>query len=545
MSHPAPPTPHSTRPQNVLSLIYQWLFDANFEEGYQRRLENAVGWLIIISVMAIIAEHVEPIYAGREWTFHVFDVLTVALFTIEYLLRLATAPLDPEFAGKRFARLRYATSFYAMVDLLAIAPFYFAGFVNLDVEMMRALRLLRLMRIFKLSRYMVPAWREFKELNKGRSFRSRLFALLEPTGHSGRLHLYVDNFIMFWVMLSIICVVLESVQSIHSVLSLEFLIIDAMAFSIFTLEYIARFYTAPENPKFKKRFSPRFSHFKAGQSIIDLLAILPFLLEHFLTTTLDLRFLRVFRLLRLLKLTRYTSAVETLYIVVRREWQVIVASVFVMLLLVVLTASLGYLFEHDAQPDKFENIPQSIYWAVVTLASVGYGDISPITPMGRALTVVLALVGIGIFAIPAGLLASAFTDQLRIDRESFKQKLLHVYEHGELDSKARNMIAEETERLHLSEDDIKRLTREAREAVNDKKNEASKWTTAVVLDPQTHPDLAAHQWRLLVSQLQLLNAAAGPGVIESQLKPEENDRELYQRVLSAIAPPNQASSAPN
>jgi voltage-gated potassium channel len=260
---------------------------------------------------------------------------------------------------------------------------------------------------------------------------------------------------------------------------------------------------------------------------------------------LDLRFLRVFRLLRLLKLTRYTSAVETLYIVVRREWQVIVASVFVMLLLVVLTASLGYLFEHDAQPDKFENIPQSIYWAVVTLASVGYGDISPITPMGRALTVVLALVGIGIFAIPAGLLASAFTDQLRIDRESFKQKLLHVYEHGELDSKARNMIAEETERLHLSEDDIKRLTREAREAVNDKKNEASKWTTAVVLDPQTHPDLAAHQWRLLVSQLQLLNAAAGPGVIESQLKPEENDRELYQRVLSAIAPPNQASSAPN
>jgi voltage-gated potassium channel Kch len=348
----------------------------------------------------------------------------------------------------------------------------------------------------------------------------------------------VDNFIMFWVMLSIVCVVLESVQSVHSVLSFEFFVIDAVAFSIFTLEYLARLYTAPENPKFKKRFSPHFSHFKAGQSIIDLLAILPFLLEHFIATSLDLRFLRVFRLLRLLKLTRYTSAVETLYVVVRREWQVIVAAVFVMLLLVVLTASLGYLFEHEAQPDKFENIPQSIYWAVVTLASVGYGDISPITPMGRALTVVLALVGIGIFAIPAGLLASAFTDQLRIDRESFKHKLLHAYEHGELDAKARNMIAEETERLHLSAEDIKRLTQEAREAVNEKKREEQQLTAAVVLNPQTHPELAARQWRILVSQLQLLHAAAGPGLIESQFKTDEIDNELYKRILLALSPPH-------
>lgn len=535
MNHPSPQKSLSTRAPTLLSLMFQWLFDPEFKEGYQRQIENAVGWLIIISVMAIVAEHVEPLYTGREWAFHVFDVITVAVFSIEYLLRLATAPLDPEFAGKRLPRLSYALSFYALVDLVAIAPFYFAGFVNLDVEMMRALRLLRLMRIFKLSRYMVPAWREFKELNKGRNFRSRLFALLEPTGHSGRLHVYVDNFIMFWVLLSIVCVVLESVQSVHSVLAFEFFVIDAVAFSIFTLEYIARLYTAPENPKLKKRFSPRFSHFKAGQSIIDLLAILPFLLEHFIATTLDLRFLRVFRLLRLLKLTRYTTAVETLYKVVKREWQVIVASVFVMLLLVVLTASLGYLFEHEAQPDKFENIPQSIYWAVVTLASVGYGDISPITPMGRALTVVLALVGIGIFAIPAGLLASAFTDQLRIDRENFKHKLLHALEHGELDAKARNMIAEETERLHLSDDDIKRLTHEAREAIQEKKNEEKQLTAAVVLNPQTHPELAAHQWRVLVSQLQLLHAAAGTQLIESQLNWGEIDSDLHKRLLAALS----------
>ena len=514
--------------------MHQWLFDPTFEKGYHREVENGVGWLIILSVVAIIAEHIAPIYAGREWAFHLFDVLSVGIFTLEYLLRLATAPWAPEYAGRRFARWRHVVSFYACVDLLAIAPFYFSGLLPMDVEMLRALRLLRLMRIFKLSRYMVPAWRDFQLLNRGRSLRAKVYALLEPTGHSGQLHVYVDNFIMFWVLLSIIAVVLESVQSVHAVLSFEFFVIDALAFSIFTVEYLARLYAAAENPAYKKRMLPRWSHFKAGPNVIDLLAILPFLLEHFLPLALDLRFLRVFRLMRLLKLTRYTSATKTLFQVVKREWQVIFASVFVMILLVVLTASLGYLFEHDAQPDKFENIPQSIYWAVVTLASVGYGDISPITPMGRALTVILAFVGIGIFAIPAGLLASAFTDQLRIDREDFKHKLLLAFERGELDSHARAMIAEESERLHLSEDDIKRLTHEAREAVKAQQREEQHLTSAVILDPRANPELAVRQWRLLVSQLQLLSTAAGAQVLDSQLTTQEPHAEVCRRVLAAV-----------
>ncbi|MFM6990096.1 MAG: ion transporter [Rhodoferax sp.] len=515
-------------------MIHQWLFDPTFEPGYHREVENGVGWLIILRVVAIVGEHIEPIYAGRELFFHIFDVFSIAVFTLEYLLRLATAPWDAQYAGQRFARWRHLVSFYALVDLLAIAPFYFSGLLPMDVEMLRALRLLRLMRILKLSRYMVPAWHEFQDLNRGRRWRAKLYALLEPTGHSGQLHVYVDNFIMFWVLVSIVAVVMESVQSVYAVLSFEFFVIDVLAFGIFTLEYLARLYAAPENPAYKKLWLPRWSHAKAGSNVIDLLAILPFLLEHFLPFALDLRFLRVFRLMRLLKLTRYTSATKTLFQVVKREWQVIFASVFVMLLLVVLTASLGYLFEHEAQPDKFENIPQSIYWAVVTLASVGYGDISPITPMGRALTVVLALVGIGIFAIPAGLLASAFTDQLRIDREDFKLKLLHAFERGELDSKARTMIAEESERLHLSLDDIKRLTHEAREMIKERQREEMQAMAAVVLDPQLHPEMAARQWRILVAQLELLSAAAGPELLAQQLTTQGPQTELCRQVLAVV-----------
>jgi len=237
----------------------------------------------------------------------------------------------------------------------------------------------------------------------------------------------------------------------------------------------------------------------------------------------------------MLKLTRYTSAMETLYKVVLREWQVIFASVFVMMLLVVLTASLGYLFEHPAQPDKFENIPQSIYWAVITLASVGYGDISPITPMGRALTVFLALIGIGIFAIPAGLLASAFTDQLRIDRDAFKQRLMLAYEDGILDQAERELIIAESERLHLSQEEVKRLTAEARAEFDAKEAENHTHANGLVLDAKAHPALAAAQFKLLVDQLSLITQATGEDKLRKSFKDIQTDHQVELDVLAIVA----------
>ncbi len=519
----------------LMQFVYRWLFDHDFKPGLHRQVENAIAALILISVFAIVLEHIPTIYQPNAPLFHWFDVTTVAIFSVEYLLRLFTAPVHPEFAGHRFPRLRYALSFYALVDLVAILPFYFSQFFTVDVEMLRVLRLLRLARIFKLSRELIPAWEEFQALNADRSFRGKLYALLEPTGHSGRLHIFFDNFIVFWIALSIVCVVLESVDSIGHLFAAQFAWIDVIAFTIFTIEYAARLYTAPENPDFRDRYLPRWAHIRSGQAVIDLLTILPFLLEHFLTVALDLRFLRVFRLLRMLKLTRYTSATTTLIKVIGREWQIILASVFVMLLLVVLTASLGYLFEHDAQPDKFENIPQSIYWAVVTLASVGYGDISPVTPMGRALTVVLALVGIGIFAIPAGLLASAFTDQLRIDREAFRHLLQQSYADGVINPKEKEDIVSEAERLHLSDQEFNRLLDEAKAEFEKTLVEQELSFGQLMLDANAHPEFAAEQFRILVAQQSLLLRATGAQLMQDKLAQSDYPDELTRRVMQTIA----------
>ncbi len=516
-----------------LAMIYRWLFDPDFDGGYQRQFESAIALLIGLSVVALVLETIPAIFAPHALAFHLFDVVTVMVFSVEYLLRVLTAPLQPAYANSRFPRLRYALSPYAVIDFLAIAPFYLMLFTPVDLEALRVLRLMRLMRMLKLSRQLVPAWREFRQLNEGASFREKMFALLEPTGHSGKLHLYVDNFIVFWIALSMICVVLESVASIHTLFAAEFRWVDDIAFLVFSIEYAARLYSAPENPLYQNLRWPRWAHIRSGTAIIDLLTILPFLLEHFLPYPLDLRFLRVFRLTRMLKLTRYTSATVTLLRVAQREWQIIAASVFIMLLLVVLTASLGYLFEHDAQPDKFENIPQAIYWAVVTLASVGYGDISPITPMGRLLTVVLALAGIGIFAIPAGLLASAFTDQLRIDREGFTKRLLEVYSDGVADPREQQEIVAEAERLHLSEAEFERLAEQAKKQFQSSLEANELNFGQLMLDANAHPEFAAEQFRIMVEQLQLIVRVTGEDKLAGTM-PRGSDAAL--RVLRALSP---------
>jgi voltage-gated potassium channel Kch len=329
---------------------------------------------------------------------------------------------------------------------------------------------------------------------------------------------------------------------VHYVLSVEFIVLDAVAVTIFTAEYLLRLYACVETPGYQRAVAGRFKHASSFSSVIDFLAILPFFLEVFLHQLFDLRFLRVFRLLRLFKLTRYTGATRTLTTVVLREWPVLAASAFVMLLLVILTASLGYLFEHEAQPEKFENIPQSIYWAVITLASVGYGDISPVTPMGRLMTIILALLGIGIFAIPAALLSSAFTDQLRIERETLKNELYEMLADGHLSEDEADKINREARRLHLSEDEVQRLIIKAQRERELKEDvsmlplhkiaanpphaiEYFRWTLAnlrqvgVMTSLAEFERLAVHGGRLTPQELALWQAIQGSGSAAGSSRP--------------------------
>lgn len=500
--------------------LYRWLLDPHVHGNYHKAIDHWVGLLIVANLMALMLEHMPAIYTPYKAWFHAFDVLSVTVFTVEYLLRLYLAPEDHEFSHAKHKRWSYVKSPFALIDFLAVAPFYLQAFVPVDL---RVLRFLRLLRILKLFRVLIPAWHEFVEANQGRTFRQKVHALVYPGELGGTLHHIFDTFIVVWVVLSVIAVVLESVHSIHYIFNLEFIILDAVAVGIFTVEYCLRLYCCVENPEYENSAWGRLRHAKSATAVIDLLAVLPFFLEAFLHHLFDLRFLRVFRLLRLLKLTRYTGATATLTRVIAREWPVLAASAFVMLLLVIMTASLGYLFEHEAQPDKFENIPQSIYWAVITLASVGYGDISPVTPMGRLMTIILALLGIGIFAIPAALLSSAFSDQLRIERETLKNELYEMLADGVLDEDESEQIRREAKRLHLSEEEVDRLIIKARKE-RELKEDVSVLPLHKIAQISTH---AVEHYKVLIAQIRQLGILTHEGrfvktaVQEGRLTPQE------------------------
>ena len=434
--------------------LYSWLLDPHIEGNYQKSIDKWIVILIISNLFALVFEQIPAIFNAYEKWFHFFDIFSVVVFTIEYLMRFYLAPEDEEFKKRKYARGSYVVSPFALIDLIAILPFFLQAFISVDLRYLRSLRLLRILKLFRI---LIPAYKEFVLANQGRTFRQKVHAVIFPSAYGGSLHTIFDTFIMIWVIVSVLAVILESVHSIEYLLNLEFIVLDAIAVSIFTLEYCLRMYCCVEEPGYQRAVSGRLKMAKSTSSIIDLLAIAPFFLEVFLHHLVDLRFMRVFRLLRLLKLSRYTGATQSLSKVIAREWPVMAASTFIMLLLVVMTASLGFLFEHEAQPDKFENIPQAIYWAVITLASVGYGDISPITPAGRAMTIVLSLIGIGIFAIPAAILSSAFTDQLKRDREALVNTIYEMLADGHLDEKEIEYIRTESKRLHLSDEEIRLL----------------------------------------------------------------------------------------
>ena len=520
---------------SLRSTVYHWLFDPHGRHSYAQIVEQWIAVLIIANIAIMLFELIPSLYEPYAKWFHIFDVFSIIVFTMEYLMRLYVAPEDPEFSKSRFPRFKYAFSIFALIDLAAILPFYLSAFVQMDLRVLRVLRLLRLLKLFRV---VMPAIHEFLELNRGRTFRQKVHALVFPSPYGGTLHHYYDLFIVFWVLLSVLAVILESVDSIYYHLAVEFVVLDALAVLVFCFEYAFRLYSCVEEPQFKHWLGGRFRYARQPVALIDILAILPFFLEVLLHHLIDLRFLRTFRLLRLFKLTRYTTSTQMLVTVMRRELPIIGAAAFTMMLLVILAASFGYLLEHEAQPDKFENIPTAIYWAVITLASVGYGDISPITPMGRFMTIVMALLGIGIFAIPASILASAFMAELQLKRQEIENQLNEMLADGVLSEEELQQVRKLADQINMAPHQLDILIETAK-IDHTERSKNNFFMPKEFLSE--HPEIAAAQFHILAEQIKRLaslpNSAAISAIIARSQELDEIQKrlwhELHKQSLSA------------
>lgn len=429
--------------------VFETLFDIDGKSQFARSLDKFITWLIIANLAALVIEHIPTLYTTHEASLGIFDQISIYVFTLEYVLRLFSAGSDPRYQGKRFATMRFAVTPFALIDFLVIAPYWLQlfGILQLDLRLLRALRLLRLLRILK---DIIPAVQEFKKMNSGRTLRQKVDALMNETPTSGRFHQQLDFMFILFIITSVSAVFLETIPFIYEPLKIQFFWFDTVAIAVFTVEYLLRVYAAPEQSPDRSGILGRLSFMRKPTSIIDLVAIAPYYLQYIFAV--DLRFIRVLRVLRVLKLTRYNTALITFGAVLKREQRAFSAAMFVTVLITILSGAIVYEFEHAAQPEKFDTMPRAMYWAVITLASVGYGDISPITPIGQAFTMVLAILGIGIVALPAGILGSAFSDQLHQQREQMLQSVEDAFADGVLTEAEARDLDEERIRLHLSDE---------------------------------------------------------------------------------------------
>jgi voltage-gated potassium channel len=247
--------------------------------------------------------------------------------------------------------------------------------------------------------------------------KRRIYEIMEVASVHDTTSWYFDLFMVALITTNVIVVCLETIPGLEDHYLLFFALFDTVSVAIFTVEYGLRIWTATENERFRQPVTGRLRYIATPLAIVDLVAILPFYVMMLapLFMPVDLRFMRVVRLsrlFRLLKLGEYSEAVKTLQRVVVAKKAQLGATFFILVIALVFSSSLMYYAEHEAQPEEFASIPHAMWWGVVTLATVGYGDVTPITPLGKVIGGVVAIIGIGVFALPAGIFASGFAEEL-------------------------------------------------------------------------------------------------------------------------------------
>lgn len=244
------------------------------------------------------------------------------------------------------------------------------------------------------------------------SAREVVHRWLDPDVRDSPLERTTNAVLVALILANVAAVILESVHSVHARFARAFDAFEWFSVAVFTVEYLLRVWSAPADPRYAHPVTGRLRFMLTPGAIVDLVAIVP----AYLPTGLDLRFARIVRLgrmMRILKIGRYSRPLRTFGRVfqARRDDLALVGAL--VLVLLVVAASAMYFLENRAQPEAFSSIPASMWWAVSTLTTVGYGDVYPVTPLGKLVGSFLAMFGIGFFALPAGILAGAFARELR------------------------------------------------------------------------------------------------------------------------------------
>ena len=255
------------------------------------------------------------------------------------------------------------------------------------------------------------------------SVRRYVYEVLNEEVAGGRKSAVFKYFMIGVILANIIAVMAGTVPELRE--NDHWLVyVSYVAFLVFAAEYVLRVWTCRENPKYGSRnsVSGRLRYIVSPLAIIDLFVLVPYIAPPLVIQDLErLRALRLFQLFVLLKMIRYSTAIQTFASVFNKKKRELGMILYLVLFILIISSTLMYFAEHGAQPEKFSSIPATMWWGVETLTTVGYGDTVPITLAGKVLGGIVMLLGIGLFALPAGILASGFY-------EEFSQKKIPPHE---------------------------------------------------------------------------------------------------------------------
>ena len=294
------------------------------------------------------------------------------------------------------------------------------------------------------------------------TLRRIVYDTLEAGRTDTRLEKFADLSLMALIALNVVAVIMESVPAYHETYGDEFYAFEVFSVIVFTIEYFLRVWSTPEHKavKYQHPVYGRIRYMLTPMALLDLIVILPFYLSFFFV--LDLRVLRVLRLFRVFRLSRYSSAMVLLSQVLREEAANISAALFVLMMLIILAASVTFLAEQDVQPEAFGSIPAALWWAIITMTTIGYGDVVPMTTVGKVCGALIGIVSVGMVALPAGILASGFNEALHQRRKAFEMMVQNALADGSMSDEEWDQILDQRLKLGISDSEAASIVRATR-----------------------------------------------------------------------------------
>jgi len=245
----------------------------------------------------------------------------------------------------------------------------------------------------------------------------------------------INIFIVTLIVLNVIAVIVETIEPIHKEFKEFFYYFDLVSVIIFTLEYILRVWSSNHEKKYSHPFWGRLKYMISPAALIDLIAFLPFYISRMIGVSIDLREIRILRLLRILRLfrlTAYTHSAQMILNVFRKRKNELGLSFILTIFLIIIASCIMYFIEHkypSVEESKFTSIPATLWWAVVSLTTTGYGDMYPLTDVGKAVGMIIMLSGVALFALPAGIITAGFIDEFRANRVKKTHRCPNCGEH--------------------------------------------------------------------------------------------------------------------